>query len=270
MLQAPGESPYDLRFQLFRFAVRISWTFWLASAALGYEWARMFHYSFANGPYAPSTFAFLFIWIAAMFISILVHELGHTLAFRYFGLDSHIVLYHFGGLAIPEGFASWRGARMRSLKPAEQLVVSLAGPFAQITLGVSLAAAGLAMGYMLSPEVDYWLSFVGISIPESYRVPTNPLVFAFGTALIGPSIWWALLNLVPIFPLDGGQVLQSLAAMYRRTDGLSEAYLVGGVCGILLGLYFMNNSQPMFGMMLIVLGISNIQSLQARRMGGPW
>lgn len=44
-----------------------------------------------------------FIWIAVCFGSILIHEMGHALAFRAFGIASEVVLYAWGGLAIPKG-----------------------------------------------------------------------------------------------------------------------------------------------------------------------
>ncbi len=58
---------------------------------------------------SPGVFGFLLAWVAMTFVSILVHELGHTFAFKRFGVDSSIELYHMGGLAIPAGFGSWRG-----------------------------------------------------------------------------------------------------------------------------------------------------------------
>ena len=45
----------------------------------------------------------LLLWVAAVLISILVHEIGHWLAMRWYGTDAYVVLYHFGGLAVPRG-----------------------------------------------------------------------------------------------------------------------------------------------------------------------
>ena len=74
----------------------------------------------------------------AVFVSILIHELGHTFAFRYFGISSHIVLYHFGGLAIPDSYGSSWGSR--SIDPRANALISAAGPLAQ------MVAAVLVMG----------------------------------------------------------------------------------------------------------------------------
>ncbi len=84
------------------------------------------------------------------------------------------------------------------------------------------------------------------------------------------SVWWALINLVPVLPLDGGQILKSLIAMFRKTDGLYEAAAVGAVCGILLGIWGMQSGSTFMGIFFLMMGISNIQTLQSRGSGGGW
>ena len=83
MLGQPQRTPYDLRFQLFNFPVTVSPWFWLVALIIGGEGAT------SRG--LPGVVS----WMLAVFVSILIHELGHTFAFRYFGIPSHIVLYHF-------------------------------------------------------------------------------------------------------------------------------------------------------------------------------
>lgn len=272
LLQAPDPSPYDLRFTLLGFEVRVSWTFWMVAAALGYAWAKSVNnYLVAVQNNPPGAFVILLIWMAAMFVSILVHELGHAIAFRYYGIPSHIVLYHFGGLAIPARFDSWQGARMKPVTAQNQLIISLAGPGAQILLGVLVGVLALFLRVNPDPTFTSWLERIGIPLAfDDLPPPSNGLVMAFLEALISPSIYWALINLVPIFPLDGGQVLRSLCAMFRRTDGYTEAYLAGAIFGGIFGLWFLQSGQPMFGMMLLALGVSNLQSYNSQRMGGPW
>ena len=76
----------------------------------------------------------LLSWISVMFVSILVHELGHSLVMRYFGQSSHIVLYMLGGLAIPDSsFTSFsRPARQTPLRPYPD---QPGGPGRRIPLG---------------------------------------------------------------------------------------------------------------------------------------
>ena len=83
MFSEPPRTPYDLNFHLFGIPVRICPWFWVAAVLLG---------SRSPGPVS------LLIWVAAMLVSILVHELGHAAVLRRFGFPTWITLYGFGGL----------------------------------------------------------------------------------------------------------------------------------------------------------------------------
>ena len=91
----PAPTQFDLHFRIAGFPVRVHPLFWLMTLMMG---AR---------DDDPMT---LLIWIGVVFLSILVHELGHALTMRYYGQDARIVLYMMGGLAIPE---SSRGEEAR-------------------------------------------------------------------------------------------------------------------------------------------------------------
>lgn len=107
--------------------------------------------------------------------SILVHELGHAIVGGRLGLrPKRIVLHGFGG------FCEYG----RSPKPAEGVISSLAGPGAGLLLG------GLLLGLRLA---------LGGSLPDHVLSLLDSAVFI--------NIFWSLFNLLPMFPLDGGQVL---------------------------------------------------------------
>src|SRR5262249_39941069 len=74
-----------------------------------------------------STPAFLIEWLIVIFVSILVHELGHALVVRSFGLSPQIMLYSMGGLT------SWR--EEKAISPQKHILISLAGPFAGFLFG---------------------------------------------------------------------------------------------------------------------------------------
>lgn len=65
----------DLSWQMFGIPIRVSPWFWLTSAFLGW-------------PYLDDGFQFLLTWIACVFVSILIHEMGHAFAFRIFGSNT--------------------------------------------------------------------------------------------------------------------------------------------------------------------------------------
>src|SRR5262249_42975772 len=137
----------------------------------------------------------LLVWSAAVLISILVHELGHALTFRYFGVPSYIVLYHLGGLAIPDrGFGSY-GRRIGE-DPRKQIMISLAGPVAQMVFAILVIGIVLFAGYGVPNPLPFIRYFDFLKHGKSLA----DISIAFGAfmyAFVLVSVVWALLNLLP-------------------------------------------------------------------------
>jgi len=165
-------SPFDLNFRLFGIPVRVQPWFWLIMAIFG------------SNIFQAGGFEFLLIWIACGFVSILVHELGHALAFRIFGSSSAITLHGFGGYAQTNNppREAW-----------QRLIVSAAGPLA------GFALVGLVFGSALLIAWPGRNSYLGAT-------------FSF---LLMMGIFWNLLNLLPIWPLDGGKIIRELFSLMR-------------------------------------------------------
>ncbi len=262
MLQEPGTSQYDLRFNLLGFPVRVAWGFWLVAAILGWGWSDGVDYFYTeslnlDSPGAP---ALLLIWMLAVFVSILTHELGHSLAMRYYGVHSRIVLYHFGGLAIPDSFASWSGARQRHVGSREQIVISAAGPVIQLALAAVVWLIGLGMNIQMH-ESGYVNWLFGTSLGADAAYPGSAVVFGLFSALILPSTFWAILNLAPILPLDGGQILRNSLMLSNVYQPARTAHLVSVFAGAGLGLWFLSLGQP-GGIMFLLFAATNWQALQ--------
>ena len=117
LLGEPPRTQFELNFRLAGFPIRVTPWFWLATLLLGL------------GPTDNGAPDLLLPWMLAVFTSILIHELGHAVAFRAQGIPSHIVLYHFGGLAIPDGSAATSGGR----DSRSRMIIAFAGPAAQLT-----------------------------------------------------------------------------------------------------------------------------------------
>lgn len=120
--------------------------------------------------------------LAVIMVSILVHELGHAFVARSMGLGPvNIVLHGFGGLT------------HFSKRPSNRqgLIVSLSGPIAGFILG--LAFFGLAQ-LVLTPE-------------------SHPLTRIGFELMIVINLFWSAFNLLPMYPLDGGQVLWHALAL---------------------------------------------------------
>ncbi len=151
----------------------------------------------------------LALFILAGFISILVHELGHALMIRFYKLPTEIVLQGFGGYAShPAGV----------LTRLQSFLVTAAGPAIQIALGVAAIAL-----LLFAP------------------LPDTPIKYFFG-ALAAVSIGWALLNCLPIFPLDGGRMLQSILGPTRiKAVFITGLITAGGlaILGLVSGQFFL-------------------------------
>lgn len=255
MLQEPQLSPYDLQFSLFGIPVRIAWGFWLMSAVIGWQTAQNADIYFAKTDQgSPGSLVLLLVYTAAVLISILVHELGHSLMHRRFGMDSRIVLYHFGGLAIPGSFTAWNAARKRFTdRPIDLILISAAGPGLQILLG--LVVIGLANFNHLA--VDLW----GVQMRRDFE--HSAIIYVFVDSMIWISIWWAILNLAPILPLDGGNIMRELLRLNRVADPARTAALVSMIAAGLLALYMFNNGSQGVGLMCLAFAASNFQSYQS-------
>ena len=128
-------------------------------------------------------------WIAVVFVSILLHEFGHALAARAFGLAPEIRLYQMGGLT------SWRSEV--DLPPLKQLAISLAGP---------------VMGFLLG-------GLILLTGPLLLRASPSQLMAVAYFDLLWVNIGWGVFNLLPLLPMDGGQVLVTLEAwILKRKD----------------------------------------------------
>ena len=259
LIAEPQPSEYDWRFQILGFQTRVTWLFWAVTAALGYGSAQHLQRAYANQQIDANLAALLGIWIAVAFFSILLHELGHAIAFRYFGIQCEIVLYQMGGLAIPGAGMLWGriGQKIR-LTHINQILISAAGPGIQLLLAGLVGVTAVLCGVYV-PEF-HWLARY-LEMPVS--TPRNPFVVALIHFAVTINIWWALINLLPIYPLDGGQIAQHVIGITRRTSGLIEAHLLGAIVGGLVAFWFFKNGPAINGILFASMAFSNFQALQA-------
>ncbi|HTZ65575.1 MAG TPA: site-2 protease family protein [Solirubrobacteraceae bacterium] len=139
--------------------------------------------------------------VLSFFASVILHELGHALMARRHGLEvAGIDLWAFGGLT-----------RMRELPRTAraQLQVAIAGPL--VTLGVIIVAT--IAGYLVSPGVR----FTEVAAGTGSATP----VFVWLSWLAAVNVFVLVFNLIPAFPLDGGQIAQAL--IWWRTGDRNRA-----------------------------------------------
>lgn len=255
LLQEPQLSSYDIQFSLFGIPVRIAWGFWVMSAILGWQQAQAVDEYFVRSDQgSPGSLVLLLVYASAVLISILVHELGHSMMHRRFGMDSRIVLYHFGGLAIPGSFTAWNAARRRFTdRPLDLIQISAAGPGIQVLLG--LLVIGMANASNITAD------FRGVHLTRDTQC--SAVAYIFVDSLIWISIWWAILNLAPILPLDGGNIMRELLRINRVADAGRTAALVSVVAAVTLALYLFRENSQGAGLMFLAFAASNFQSYQS-------
>jgi Zn-dependent protease len=184
-----------------------------------------------GGAGGDETLGPILIWIGCVFVSILVHEYGHGLTARSFRYAPSIVLYGMGGLCYSES---------ERQTPWQRLAVLLAGP------GAGLLFYGL---------IELGLHTLGI--PES-RLAREIL-----GDLIQINLFWSLFNLLPIWPLDGGQITGVLLSMLNRRKGMNWAHVVSLVTAALVAMMWFKVNQLFMGIFFALLAVMNFQILQA-------
>lgn len=259
MLAEPNQTAWDLKFSLFGFPVRIHPLFFLMPVVMA---------SGAAGGDLNAGVALLVV-TAVFLVSILVHELGHALAFRYYGIDSHIVLYLMGGLAIPSGFAGWRGARQRSVTPGAQIAISLAGPFAGFALAAVFLAVGLMLGAGVRVSLDDGLPLPHFDLSGGVAVKSIAL-WTFLAIGLWVNLFWNLINLVPVFPLDGGQVARQLFLLSDPWNGARNAAILSIIAAVLVAVWGFSTGNRFAGIFFAMLAISNYQMLGGGFGSRPW
>jgi len=209
-----------VRFTLFGIPVEIQPWFWLTAALL----------SGALNEATPGKMQEALIFILAATISILVHEFGHALTGRRLGGgQAKIVLWAFGGLAYNQGGRFTKSGHFWRIA---------AGPGAGFLLGglvflVMVAgfgardAGGLAAG-----------SLFGIGVPVSadtfaFFENRRPLLSLLDS-MLWINFWWGIINLLPVSPLDGGQITELFVKPQKRVHQIA---IVAAVAMVAFGLW---------------------------------
>lgn len=178
--------------------------------------------------------------IALLFGCVVLHEFGHILAGRRYGVTTRdVILLPIGGVARMEGMPR---------KPAQEIVVALAGPAVNVVIAAVLF---LALGGLPSVDATMQTDASGIAARLLYA---NILLVVF--------------NLIPAFPMDGGRVLRALLVTWRGPAmGTRDAVLVGRAFAILFGLTGLASGNVvlvLIGVFIFFAGASENQAAQVR------
>jgi Zn-dependent protease len=182
----------DISFNLFGFPTDIHPFFWLTAALIA-----ALNLGAINDN-MPIWIARLLAGITGVLLSILVHELGHALVFRYlFRTSSGIVLHGFGGTTLPLQHFSRRCGFRGTLA---HCFLSFAGPLA----GFLLAFVMIGLRYVTPADVS----------------PALVLFRYFLSWTAAISIFWGIINLLPIYPMDGGHISREIFLFFSPRQGV--------------------------------------------------
>lgn len=186
--------------------------------------------------------------LLAVFACVLLHELGHALMARRFGVRTRdITLYPIGGVARLEGTGN---------KPHEEVAIALAGPAVNLVIMLLLAPAVLAaivLGLVAAPaDGAGWLSLLA----------TFVTMVCFGNAIL------LAFNLLPVFPMDGGRVLRALLSLglgqLRATEIAAGLGLVMAVGLVAVGLWLASPGLVIVAVFVAFAGQMELMNLRRR------
>lgn len=174
------------------------------------------------------------VWVVVAFVNVLVHELGHALVGLWLGGKPEIVLQGMGGVTFP---------RLRARPGAlRQVLLSVAGPLCGLLPWVVASAVLL-------------------------KAPPEPgslwavLLYDFQFT----SLVWAGLNLIPVLPLDGGQVLEAVLSGARRKPSVELAAWISAAVAVGVAAYAqLVHGQWFVALFFAAMAFSNV----ARARGG--
>ncbi len=188
--------------QLFGINVYVHWSFWLLPA-----WIL---YAALGAGTGLVTAIDSVVFVFAVFGCVVLHEFGHALAARYYGIGTHdITLYPIGGVASLQRIPR---------NPGQELVIALAGPAVNVAI-----ASGLLFVLGIGPILTLGL--------------VDPIGSGFLSNLLLINVMLVVFNLLPAFPMDGGRVLRALLAMFLPYESATNiAGRIGQGMALLLGL----------------------------------
>ena len=177
------------------------------------------------------------IYLIALFVSVILHELGHALAARRYGIRTlEIVMYPIGGVS--------RLARMP--KPREELPIAIAGPLVNLILAVALGG---------------WLAVRGALDLRSLSDPNGGNLLA---RIAAGNLILAAFNLLPAFPMDGGRILRAALGLFKpEREATRIAAKTGQALALAMGLYGLLSGYLMLVVIALFVYLGAVQESAA-------
>lgn len=178
-----------------------------------------------------STIAEILVWMGVVTISVLIHEYGHALTAVAFGQKARIELVGWGGLTLREGakISLWK-----------EFLIVLDGPIAGFLLGI----VAFFLRKMMATE--------------------NLLYYAFSVAIY-VNFFWTIVNLLPLHPLDGGQLLRIVLESLFGLRGLRMAFFFSMVLAGIFSVFCFAFQALLAGTLFFLMGLESFRAWQTSR-----
>ena len=238
--------------------IKLHLTFFIILLLGAWQWAGR-----SDNPMTGAIFGV--VLMLTLFLCVALHELGHSLMARRFGIETReILLMPLGGIAQLE---------KNPTQPRHELLIALAGPLVNVLIAALLVVIGL------TPQVSLFNSLLdgqGLSAALSTEPSLNNLLLW----LVSANLSLVLFNLIPAFPLDGGRVLRAVLAMglgYPLATRI--ATVVGQMIAVVLGIFGLFSGNFLLALVAIFIFVGATQEtavadskvvLTTRRLGDAY
>ncbi|NNE25533.1 MAG: site-2 protease family protein [Saprospiraceae bacterium] len=220
--------------------VKVHWSFGLILLLIGYIiYDEGFNFQES---------AALILYVFSLFLCVILHEYGHALAARRYGVGTEdIILSPIGGLArlhrIPEN-------------PKQELVIAIAGPLVNLIIALILFLIILIVGQF------------ELTQQESMTMLIHPIGFIQMVLLLNIVLF--VFNLIPAFPMDGGRILRAgLSLKLDRLKATRIASITGrflSVVFMVVGVYYSHYALIFIGLFVYIMAFKEYQYLKMKKM----
>lgn len=180
-----------------------------------------------------NTFLGVVLWSSVIFISVLLHEFGHALTASYFGQKSQIHLVALGGITQRQG---------PKLKLWQEFLIVLNGPLTGIIL--------------------FLLSYASLEFLAK-KLDTQSVLYYFLEITMYANIFWTIVNLLPVHPLDGGRLFSIVMEAIFGPKGGTAALLLSSLLALAVSLLFFAVQAFLGGALFLMFAFESYRSWKA-------
>ena len=200
---------------------------------------------------------YMVMMIPAVFGCVVLHELGHALTARHYGIETRdITLYPIGGVARLEQLPQ---------QPMEEFSIAVAGPAVNVVIALLLALTLLGTG--LNPAILMDPAILLDPAALTHSLLQLSLAQIVLLHLLAANFFLAFFNMLPAFPMDGGRVLRALlAARLGQLRATTIAAQIGVAMAVLFGLIglYVNPMLTLLGVFVFFAGQQELAAIRYR------